>query len=177
MAPPPARFVDPEKPDFVPGIASVNDAVEKRIRIVEYFELSGRATERGMIFHPDDGSVLYDQVGKRSQVVFPLRLLFDKIATHNHPSGQSFSSADLIAIAADGYLRELRVIGRPAAAAPTAKIRSEFRKHTRLVERRLDRLLRQRAIPVENATSEHLHQVWTSVAKALKFQYTREALD
>jgi hypothetical protein len=190
--PPPARYSDASKPELVPGIGGLPPGVERQIRTLEYFELSGRATERGLIFAPD-GAVLYDQVGKRNQVSFPLRELFNKVATHNHPSGTSFSITDIVEIASWGYLRELRVVGRPSAKPPVtylyrvrrpeggwpdaAEVRREFKKHHRLVQMRLARALRKNEISVENAESEHLHLVWTSVAKKLRFEYLREALD
>lgn len=193
--PPLAKFTDPTRPDAVPGIAAVEPgSLEWTLRVREYFELAPLAKERGLVYGLD-GALKLQIEGQSSQVAFPLRSLLNRVVTHNHPAGQSFSCEDIVDVAADGDVAEIRVVARSALKGqPTrtflhravrpdagwprrALLRAAFKKADDAVDAELDRAIRRREISVGEAELEHLHRVWTRVGKTVKFVYERVLLD
>ena len=146
-----------------------------------------RKTEKAMVF-TDDGTVIFEKSGGKSSVSFEIdevRLFRDKIFTHNHPSGTSFSAED-IAFASTWDLKEVRACGkyyRYYLKRPPAGWSGEFwndtlrllaEKHNRNVQREFTEKIRKGEITVDEANLEHWHEVWSRVAKEAKLEYGRE---
>ena len=77
-------------------------ASEKDKRLVQALreteaQLIKRKTEKAVVFN-DDGSIFFEKEGNENSVTYSvddLRLFEDKILTHNHPRGSSFSMDDV----------------------------------------------------------------------------------
>jgi NAD+--asparagine ADP-ribosyltransferase len=146
-----------------------------------------RKTEKAMVF-TDDGTVIFEKSGGKSSVSFELSelgLFKDRIFTHNHPSGTSFSAED-IAFAATWDIKEVRACGkyyRYYLKRPPAGWSGEFwndtlrllaEKHNRNVQREFTEKIRKGEITVDRANLEHWHEVWSRVAKEAGLDYGRE---
>lgn len=130
-------------------------ASESRLKASEGYRLSSaskkysdaalRQTERQLASRPDkvehligldaDGNVLFKQEGEENMVRPTARQVSQMIGaggtavvTHNHPSGKSFSTQDIIAMLA-GNLAEIRAVGKEwtySLSDPTGKFREKY---------------------------------------------------
>ena len=83
---------------------------------------AGQGYETAQAFR-DDGEVFFRKDGGKDYVQFStqeVKLLKGRVFTHNHPSGASFSIAD-ISMMWGADLKEIRAVGRPGKLIPVLK--------------------------------------------------------
>ncbi len=146
-----------------------------------------RKTEKAIVF-ADDGTIIFEKPGGKSSVSFTpdeVKLFKDKIFTHNHPSGTSFSVED-IAFAAVWDLKEIRACGkyyRYYLKRPSTGWSREYwsntlkplvEKHDKNVYKETVEQIRKGKITVDKANLRHWHEVWSRVAKEAGLDYGRE---
>ena len=146
-----------------------------------------RETEKAIIF-ADDGTVIFEKAGGKSSVSFTLdecALFANRIFTHNHPNGTSFSAQD-VAFAATWDLKEIRACGqyyryrlvRPAEGWSheywIKTIKPLMDKHDKKVFQEFTALIRSGKITPEEGNLKHWHEVWSRVAKEAGLNYGRE---
>jgi len=144
------------------------------------------------------GGLISSMTGDRRQVRIPMsvsRQLADGVLTHNHPSGGSFSDAD-IRFATSWNLREMRAVGRnylgevnaysmsgdwlvPGGGdvqAALVRLQNEFARSVRKWRAILGPLVSSGKISPEEANFRIGHEIWQEVAKSLGLRYARQKL-
>jgi len=146
----------------------------KQILRAKEFEIAGRATEKAILID-EDGSILLELV-----------LFADKVLTHNHPSGGSFSPED-IQVAATWNLKGVRACGRlyryymnkPANGWTREfwekAIKPAMEKHYEDVYKEFLKAIQEGRMTVDQANLEHWHEVWRRVSDELGLDYGRES--
>ena len=151
------------------------------------------------IAYSADGRKLVEVDGDQFSLTFEdsqVPLLKDSVLTHNHPDGwqfpeghprhkgNSFSESDIV-LASMGDVAEVRAIAvgyrysmtRPPGGWPDKSLIREIVKEEKRVD--IDNkkaLFRAGKITVDEADSDHWHNVMTGVANLIGAQYTREEL-
>ncbi len=183
---PDAGGVDPEKKGAQP---------EDRRRKVEE-EIRKNKFETGVLFD-DDGGIVFRKKGNENSVTFSkahLEKMKNRVLTHNHPRGSSFSPADLF-LTARHELKGIRAIGtnglgdswrhkarftRPGGMS-TDELISALARETKEAEQSVMSEMVQKIqhgeISVTEANTEYWHLVWTQVSSKNEWLvYEREAL-
>lgn len=126
------------------------------------------------------GYTRFDQHGEKSRVRFTadqVRAMGGAILTHNHPSGNSLSLAD-VALASDANLQEIRAIGtvngeqrlyvmqRPGGGwSHASDVVKAFEEMNSAVHTEFTSRIDANKMTVEQATTEHYHEVWTRLTR------------
>ncbi len=146
-----------------------------------------RKTEKAVVFN-DDGSIFFEKEGDKNSVSFSvdkLRLFEDKILTHNHPRGSSFSMDD-VELVTFWNLKGIRACGsqyryylnRLASGWSREmwkkKIKPLAEKIHNEVFQRFSELINKGELTPEEANYRHWHEVWSRVAKEVGLDYGRE---
>lgn len=167
-------------------------ASEKDKRLVQALreteaQLIKRKTEKAVVFD-DDGSIVFEKEGNKDSVSFSVdevRLFEDKILTHNHPRGTSFSAED-VRLAMLWNLRGIRVCGRQYRyylnRPETGWSRELWENVVEPLARRVHEevygmfiaLIRQGKLTPEEADARHWHEVWSRVTREVGLDYGRE---
>jgi hypothetical protein len=167
-------------------------ASEKDKRLVQALreteaQLIKRKTEKAVVFN-DDGSIFFEKEGNEDSVSFSvdeLQLFEDKILTHNHPRGSSFSMDD-VHLATYWNFKGIRACGsqyryylnRPASGWSREmwekKIKPLAEKIHNDVFRQFSELINKGKLTPEEANYRHWHEVWSRVAKEVGLDYGRE---
>ena len=150
-------------------------------------QLIKRKTEKVVVFD-DDGTIVFEKEGNEKRVSFSvdeLRLFEDKIFTHNHPRGSSFSMDD-VHLATYWNFKGIRACGsqyryylnRPASGWSREmwekKIKPLAEKINNDVFQQFSELINKGELTVEEANYRHWHEVWSRVAKEVGLDYGRE---
>jgi len=151
-------------------------------------QLIKRKTEKAVVFD-DDGSIFFEKEGHEERVSFSVndeaRLFEDKILTHNHPKGSSFSMGD-VKLAMTFNLKGIRACGsrhryylnRPASGWSREmwekKIKPLAEKIHNDVFQQFSELVDKGELTPEEASYRHWHEVWSRVAKEVGLDYGRE---
>jgi hypothetical protein len=168
------------------NVAEGNTFFRRLLRQIEE-DLVNRKTEKAVVL-ADDGRVVFEKEGDESSVSFTpdeLRLFEDKILTHNHPSGSSFSMAD-VNLATVWNLKGIRACGqyyRYYLNRPNNGWSREYwekiirplaeRYHNEVYQKFITAIRRGQITP-EEANRRHWHEVWSRVAKETGLDYGRE---
>jgi hypothetical protein len=167
-------------------------ASEKDKRLVQALreteaQLIKRKTEKAVVFN-DDGSIFFEKEGNENSVTFSvdeLQLFEDKILTHNHPRGSSFSMDD-VELATFWNFKGIRACGsqyryylnRPASGWSREmwkkKIKPLAEKIHNDVFQQFSELIDKGKLTPEEANYRHWHEVWSRVAKEVGLDYGRE---
>ena len=167
-------------------------ASEKDKRLVQALreteaQLIQRKTEKAVVFD-DDGSIFFEKEGNENSVTFSvdeLRLFEDKILTHNHPRGSSFSMDDVELVTFWNF-KGIRACGsqyryylnRPASGWSREmwkkKIKPLAEKIHNDVFQQFSELIDKGELTPEEANYRHWHEVWSRVAKEVGLDYGRE---
>ena len=167
-------------------------ASEKDKRLVQALreteaQLIKRKTEKAVVFN-DDGTIFFEKEGNEKSVTFSvdeLQLFEDKILTHNHPRGSSFSMDD-VHLATYWNFKGIRACGsqyryylnRPASGWSQEmwkkKIKPLAEKIHNDVFQQFSELIDKGELTPEEADYRHWHEVWSRVAKEVGLDYGRE---
>ncbi|MDC8759909.1 hypothetical protein [Janthinobacterium fluminis] len=142
------------------------------------------SNETGAFFRPN-GAMITKRSGQPDQVRFPSADLVGTaggLFTHNHPSGLSFSSADVESAAGLG-LSEVRAVSpgyrhimTPVGNWPTeSAIQRAYHIEIQAAQADVDKMVRAGELSVSYATVEIHHRVWELVSAKLGLNYIREA--
>jgi len=179
----------------IPGIASeVPGSPERKMRELEYFELSQLHNERLHIFDGIGGSIFSKDGGRDYVELTPreAKMLKDRAVTHNHPVSRGSFSLDDISLAITNNASSIRAIGRsvalkgneehanlftmsrPAKGWPSIDVVSDlYAKYGKSVRRVLGPRVDAGKLQPEVADAIHNHIVWKQVARDLDLPYNR----
>jgi hypothetical protein len=167
-------------------------ASEKNKRLVQALreteaQLIKRKTEKAVVFN-DDGSIFFEKEGNEDSVTFSvdeLQLFEDKILTHNHPRGSSFSRDD-VALAMFWNLKGIRACGsqyryylnRPASGWSREMWEKKIKPLVEIIDNEVFHqfswLINKGKLTPEEANYRHWHEVWSRVAREVGLDYGRE---
>lgn len=137
----------------------------------------------------EHGNVVLGKDGEAHEVRFTpeeLKLFPGRVFTHNHPSGGSFSFAD-VHLACYHNLREIRAVGQKyvySMRPPDTGWSAEFWDRTVEMEATMADievqnefwpLIKAGLMTKAEANFRHWHEVWTRVAKRTGLKYVRES--
>ena len=186
-----------EKPvkenEFIKPIAKVKPKLEKKLSVIEYMEneIVGNKYETALIFDKD-GKIVTALKGDNSSVIIPIDK-YPKIhtLTHNHPTGNSFSGAD-ISLAISRDMASIRAVGEVNKHKVTYELKipkDHYIKSRKngdvLTRKRYDAITRQLQDKYEDlylnrfnedeyrTGKRHTHEVMQTLSKEMGFDYTR----
>lgn len=148
-------------------------------------KIATRKTEKAIAVN-QDGEIIFEKVGGKSSVSFTneeVAKFTGNIVTHNHPSGSSFSWAD-ISLASRYDMAEMRAVGReyehsmkPGESGWPAisDLKATFEDADRQVRDKNWVAIAAGEMTIDEANKNHWHEVWTIVSRALDLKYTRLA--
>lgn len=153
------------------------------LRVFE-LEIRELVTETAHVFD-SSGELILTKTGDINSVAFTseeLRMIEGNILTHNHPSGSSFSEADIKFLLANLPI-ELRVVTieyRHSILLPSDPSAVFFRLNSTVdriyeqVQVSLMNAIRRGTITRIDANQQFWHEVWVRVSEELGLQYQRE---
>lgn len=173
-----------------PTPEALSDHVEKSLQDHEK-TIRDRPTEMGTLHSKDSGAKVWgEDQGKKDEVNLaePVRqgIVKGTILTHNHPSGNSFSSQDINFMLAHG-LHEIRAVSKkhihrmqPPEHWPDKPTQQDLdNMYSSLahiengVKSEFWDAINSNRMSVDQAQERHWHEVWTRAAKQLGFRYER----
>lgn len=173
----PNDFTEPRGvPDASTPARAAAVAFENRVRLHE--------REHGAAFAAD-GRLILEKVGEPDSIEYDdgeLERMHGLVFTHNHPSGASFSVAD-VKLAARIGLSELRAVGPqcryiltpgPDGWVPSSAADGAYLGALEQARRIGDDLVLRQGLRLASASSELMHRGWVEFARKAKIAYTRQ---
>ncbi len=148
-------------------------------------EIAKRKTEKAYVFD-SDGNIILSKSGSKTSVKFILEeveKMENNILMHNHPGGTSFSKQDIKSATSLG-VSEIRVVGEKYAYSMKASstwpswdtgIEEIYNAIYAEVYAEQAQAIRRGEMTIDEANIEHMHTVWSRLAKRNpEFVYIRQ---
>lgn len=167
----------------VPKVAP-DTSTPLKVAVVEAEDEIRKNTNETAIIFDGDGTTLLRKTGEPDNVQFTedeTKLMKNRVVTHNHPQGTSFSVPDVL-MAIDHDIGELRVVGEmfrysvkasngwPSKIALNAALESIKPK----VSKKVATMIHDGAITPQFTLHEALHYTWVEIAATFALIYERE---
>lgn len=183
------RLIEKEKPE---PVVKRKKRIPADILAVRKFEkvIRGRTVNEVGAAIDKSGKVVLSKIGAKDYIKFTdseMQIIRNKILTHNHPTGYSFSVDD-IRLSAGSQLKEIRAVGekysysmKPPATGWDEKFYKEkivpaHRSADKSTRIEFWNKIRNKEITIEEANLEHAHKVWQRVAIHTGVIYERKLL-